>query len=85
MVFEDPSISASDIEIYPGRTEVLAIQGTGFRAPSMRYTSGHFSSWSNVTRPPVLCFDPPIDLELVKVWVNVSSCDCCKPFGASVS
>lgn len=78
-MFEDPSIEASDTEIFHGHTEELVIRGTGFRSPNFKYKK----SWTDITAPPVLRFDPPIDPELVEVFVNVRlSRDVWKALGA---
>lgn len=53
-IFEDPSIQASDTEIYRGFTRELNIYGTGF---------------NNVVQP-ILAFAPPLDDAAVNVQVG---------------
>ncbi|CAN0294216.1 unnamed protein product [Pylaiella littoralis] len=54
LVFEDPRIDASDTDIFHGYTETLVIRGTGF-------VRQHRT---------ILEFDPPIDPEIVDVFVR---------------
>lgn len=74
IVFEDPSIDASDTEIYHRYTLDLAIHGTSFGHPG----SIKRRDWTYHTVPPILVFDPPIDPEIVRIFVNVSSWDVLK-------
>lgn len=56
-VFEDPSIDASDVEIYRTRTQQLVIDGSGF-------VNAYITTRGNYDRQTVrtiLEFDPPID------------------------
>lgn len=53
-VFEDPTVQASDTEVYRGITQELCIYGTGF---------------NNVVQP-TLVFAPPLDNEAVNVHVS---------------
>lgn len=70
VVFEDPSIDASDKEIFHGSTVELEIHGAGFL--KWRSTRG---DWVYDPVPPILVFDPPIDPQIIEVIVNVSGCD----------
>lgn len=54
-VFEDPSVEASDVEIYRTHTHELQIRGTGF----------------NKVARPVLDFSPPLDSGSVYVEVRL--------------
>lgn len=68
VVFADPTVDASDTEIYRGHTVGLVISGTGF--PSSQVKIG--DKWTDITTSPVVYFDPPINPELVDVEVHVS-------------
>lgn len=58
-VFEDPSVEASDIEIYRTHTHELAIKGTGFTKAAR----------------PVLDFEPALDSRDVFVDVSCAAGD----------
>ncbi|CAM9183837.1 unnamed protein product, partial [Ectocarpus sp. 8 AP-2014] len=66
IVFEDPSIYASDTEIFHGYTTDLDVKGTSFRHGGTIKRG----DWVYDTVPPILIFDPPIDPEVVEVVVN---------------
>ncbi|CAM9403362.1 unnamed protein product [Ectocarpus sp. 6 AP-2014] len=68
IVFEDPSIDASNTEIFHGHTTDLVVKGTSFRHRRIIKRDG----WVYHTVPPILVFDPPIDPEIVKVFVNTN-------------